>query len=142
MSSKVFNSGNDAKFEAEWNELNLSESIFDSDIIVNPDNKINNYIGKTIVITLPKSKLDRLLGAKIISRIKLNGDLKYEYVPYEEPKVKQNIERKTYSRRILNPYLLKSKEEINDDDFLLGTNLISGDDLTQVGFIILKTINS
>lgn len=142
MSSKVFNSGNDAKLEASWNDFELTDSQLNCNVIVNPGKRFSSCIGKTVILTLLGQDLSRLLGARIISRFKLNTQLKYEYSPYRPPINKINIESKKYSRRILNRYLMKSSEEIKDDEFLLGTELTSGNDVTQIGYIIYKTITT
>lgn len=148
---KVLTDNSSSKLEAGWNGLETTEFILNADTIVNPTN--NNLVGNTLIINLPQLKdvNYRKLGRfnRLISRFPLKANdgvwpVKYELVPYDEVEFQMKEDRKPYSNKILNRFLLEDPDFVIEDDdrFLLGSDVNVGDYLTQIGYIIIKTIKS
>lgn len=146
MNSKLLVIDNCSKLEAELSGDIPIDNVALADSVVNPT--WNNLVGKTIIINLPTDiDLKRLCRYnRVISRFPLiakdGTDLKYELVPFEAVEFKFVDGERTYDKRILNKYLMRSSDETitSNDRFLLGTDIEVDGHLTSIGYIIVKTI--
>lgn len=142
MNSKVLKSGSDSILESEWNHDTLVDNELQCTCKVNPKTK---SLFKEVIINLP-IKDDYCIrdASKITSRIPLKIGRHYDLIPYEDSEQKLNIERKSYSLKILNPYLLRKEGEVirPEDKYLLGTDTDVEGYLTLVGNLIVSTITN
>jgi len=141
MSSKIVKSGSDSVLEAKWNHSELTENDFQGNCRVNP---LNRVMFKDVIINLPLEN-ERLIrdASRVMSRFPLEISREYDLVPYSKSEQKVNIESARYSRRILNPYLLRNPniEVKAEDGYILGTQVEVDGYLTLVGNLIISTIN-
>lgn len=142
MHSKIVKSGSDSVLEAKWNNCTIVESEVAGDCKVNPT---TSSLFREVIIDLPV-KDERVIkdASRVLSRFPLKTNREYELVPYGKSEQKLNIESNNYSRRILNPYLLKNKKlNISAEDcYILGTEVEVDGYLTLVGNLIITTINN
>jgi len=134
----IFVTGYSSLIESRINKLNLGTRLRDTKYIV--DKIITNLIDKVLLVTLPIN-LSKFHG-KIISRVPLKTSRDYELKPYQIPEVKSITQDQDYSLLILNKYLMNSLdnlEELDQIDFLLGTDSIHEGYLTSIGYKLLMT---
>lgn len=141
MSSKIFINNYAALIESEILNKEVSISLLESDIVVNPSNK--NLFNKIIVIDLPINlPLEQLIKKnKIISRFPISSDY-IELIPFELPKNREKVEDKDYSLLILSKDLInnpKYSKLINDNNFLIGINECIDGYSTLTGYLISRT---
>jgi hypothetical protein len=135
---KVFISGYSSLIEAKLRKLELSSKLNNIKYLV--DKIINNLINKITIVTFPID-ISKFKG-KVISRIPLKTNKKYEFVPYELPKITSVVRDQDYSLIILNKYMMSSLdnlEKVDQTDYLLGIGSIHENYLTSIGYKLVTT---
>lgn len=140
MNSKIL-----VKDYASLMEYRLSQDVemtcllHQADVVINP--YYSSLLNKTIIINLPiEVPLDKLMQFnKIISRFPIGYGI--EVQPYELPEVRDDIPKEDYSCLILNKDMLIDldyAELVESGNFLIGIDAVIDDDITLVGYLLLK----
>lgn len=138
---KIFLNSYCSILESDILNAELSDSLRKSNYVVNPH--YSYLMNKAIIVDLPiEINFDKLSTyCDIYSRFPIDG---IQLVPYVEPANQDKKKVESYSKKILNKYMMDSDEpeqikEVMDTDYLIGIETDIDGYLTAVGYKLMQS---